>query len=145
MRIRLVARNEALIILLLTCSFFSILFSFYSDVSRTSQEAASYRWANSDTLVFDTQSNWGCPKALSLKVSSMSKYKDNEEGSHHDQLDLGCGFVDLCSVWGQGGQVLSGSSSIETRTQLFLYNSSEEFDQHGQALESESRDEVSCH
>jgi len=110
-----------------------------SDASRRSDDFVSYHWTTKNTLVFETRSNWGHPKALSLKVSSMSKYTEDpdETESHHDQLEMGCGFVDLCPIWKkQDSSSERGSScSIESKTKVYLFDSPEEFDQHGQAVE----------
>mmetsp|Transcript_8501 Transcript_8501/g.19026 ORF Transcript_8501/g.19026 Transcript_8501/m.19026 type:complete len:1924 (+) Transcript_8501:286-6057(+) len=110
-----------------------------SDASRRSKDSASYRWTSNSTLVFETQSNWGFPKALSLKVSSMSKYTDGPDEESHDQSEVGCGFVDLCPIWEQvmhnQGSKQAGSS-MESKTKIHLFDSAEEFDQHGQAVES---------
>ena len=58
---------------------------------------------------------------------------------HGDQSDLGCGFVDLCPIWNQ-----KGGSSYVSKTRIQLYDSAEEFDQHGQAVESSVAKEEVC-
>ena len=110
-----------------------------SDASRRSKESTSYRWTTNNTLVFETRSNWRYPKALSLKVSSLSEYTGDpdEHESHHDQSEMGCGFVDLCPIWKK--QMMNQElkdSSIDSKTKIYLFDSAEEFDQHGQAVES---------
>ena len=117
-----------------------------SDISRRSNDSAMYRWTSNSTLVFETGSNWGYPKALSLKVSSSSKSNDKVdemESSRNDQTDVGCGFVGLCPVWKMVGEESNGSFSIESKTNIYLFDSAGEFDQHGEAVESSSsRQEV---
>lgn len=126
---------------------FHVSYQLGSDVSRKASDCATYRWTANNTLVFETRSNWGHPKALSLKVSSLSNYRDNldEMESHLGQLEMGCGFVDLCPIWEK--QELSshvdGSCSIDSKTKIYLFDSAEEFDQHGEAVESSApREEV---
>ena len=118
-----------------------------SDASRRSNDCAAYHWTTNNTLVFETRSNWGCPKALSLKVSSLLKYTDDpdEIESHHDQVEVGCGFVDLCPIWKeQESSKVGVSSSVNSKTKIYLFDSAEEFDQHGQAVEfSPPREDVS--
>ncbi|KAL9185720.1 hypothetical protein ACHAXT_003497 [Thalassiosira profunda] len=103
-----------------------------SDASRRSQDSATYRWTTNNSLVFETRSNWGHPKAASLKLSTLSKLAGNpdEVDCRNDQTDLGCGFVDLCPLWKQAEE-RTANSSISTTKKIALFDSVEEFDQHG--------------
>ena len=91
--------------------------------------------------MFKTSSNGGHPKTLSLRVSSLSKSTEGHDEEPHEQLEVGCGFADLCPIWQQMNQGGGNSSAIELRTKIHMFDSAEEFDQHGQAVES-SADEV---
>eukprot|EP00584_Thalassiosira_punctigera_P004862 CAMPEP_0172528256 /NCGR_PEP_ID=MMETSP1067-20121228/2704_1 /TAXON_ID=265564 ORGANISM="Thalassiosira punctigera, Strain Tpunct2005C2" /NCGR_SAMPLE_ID=MMETSP1067 /ASSEMBLY_ACC=CAM_ASM_000444 /LENGTH=1254 /DNA_ID=CAMNT_0013312137 /DNA_START=70 /DNA_END=3834 /DNA_ORIENTATION=- len=107
-----------------------------SDSSRRSEDCASYRWTTNNTLVFETRSNWGHPKALSLKVSSVSKSVDDpNETESCDQMEMGCAFVDLCPMW-EKQEKLDDFASVDCKSKIYLFDSAEEFDQHGQAIES---------
>ena len=103
------------------------IYCLSSDASRRSADSSSYRWTSNNTLVFETRSNWGFPKTLSLKVSSMSK-SDGPDEEHRDTSDVGCSFVDLCPIWEQSH--IQGLA-VELKTNVYLFHSSEEFDQHG--------------
>lgn len=80
--------------------------------------------------MFDTRSNWGRPKTLSLKVSSLSKCSDGSVEELHDPSDLGCGFVDLCPMWN-----MKHCANVESKAKIYPFDSAEEFDQHGETVE----------
>lgn len=87
---------------------------------------------SNNTLIFETKSNWGYPKTLSLKVSSSSGHPELATISDDkNQNDVGCGFVDLCDIWKQslGGRA---DSCITRKARIYTFDSAEEFDQHGE-------------
>ena len=116
----------------------------HSDASRRSKDSALHRWTINNTLVFETNSNWGFPKALSLRVSSLSKSTEGHVEESNEPLGMGCGFADLCPIWQQMNQAQGQSSGIELRTKIHLFDTAQEFDQHGDVVES-SADEVRAH
>ena len=66
----------------------------------------------------------------------MSRCTDGPDEESH--AEVGCGFADLCPIWvqilDQGSK--KGSSSADFETKIYLFDSAEEFDQHGLAVES---------
>ena len=89
------------------------------------------RWTENNSLVFESRSNWGHPKTLSLKVSTLSKCTNFPDEEAHDISDVGCGFVDLCPFWKQ----MNNGLAVEGRTKINLFDLAEEFDQHGEAVD----------
>lgn len=108
----------------------------YSDGKWKSKDSLFSRWTTNNTLVFETNSNWGHPKTLSFKVSTLSKSTSSPDVDTHDHYDLGCGFVDLCPVWNSNDGVV-----FEARTKINLFDSAEEFDQHGETIEASAPSE----
>ena len=93
---------------------------------------------NNNTLLFETRSSWGFPKTLSLKVCSISKPKHSDGFDEESRSsDVGCAFVDLCPIWEQ--QIQGSVVPVESKTKVYLFDSAEEFDQHGQANDLSSR------
>ena len=107
-----------------------------SDGKWKSEDSLFSRWKTNNTLVFETSSNWGHPKTLSLKVSTISKCSNFPDVDAHDQYELGYGFVDLCPIWKR-----SDGAAFEARTKVSLFDSVEEFDQHGETIEASSSSE----
>lgn len=107
-----------------------------SDVSRTSQNSVSWHMSGGNTLVFDTRSNWGHPKTLALKVSSVPRRTDRPADELFEPSDLGCGFVDLCPMWN-----MKQCANVESKTKVYLFDSAEEFDQHGETMETSAQEE----
>ena len=101
-----------------------------SSSRRQSDNSMRLLMSDNNTLVFDTRSNWGHPKTLALKVSTLSKGTDSDE--LHDPSDLGCGFVDLCPLWS-----MTQCANVESKTKIYFFDSAEEFDQHGTNVEEE--------
>jgi hypothetical protein len=103
-------------------------FSVQGSVAGVIQESS----ASNNTLIFETKSNWGYPKTLSLKVSSLSVHHElTIISDDKNQNDLGCGFVDLCPVWQRVNEGRK-SSYITAKTRIYTFDSAEEFDQHGE-------------
>lgn len=68
---------------------------------------------------------------------SKSRNDPDKLESLHDRSETGCGFVDLCPMWKeQATNQEAIGSSVDVTTKLYLFNSAEEFDQHGDAVES---------
>jgi hypothetical protein len=108
----------------------------FSDASRMSQNSVSWSMSGSNTLVFDTRSNWGHPKTLVLKVASVSRRTDRHVEESLEPSDLGCGFVDLCPMWNMIRCV-----NVESKTKVHLFDSAVEFDQHGETVETSAQGE----
>lgn len=107
-----------------------------SDGKWKSKDSLFSRWTTNNTLLFETNSNWGHPKTLSFNVSTLSKSTSLPDVDAHDHSELGCGFVDLCPVWKRSDGVV-----FEARTKINLFDSAEEFDQHGETIEASARSE----
>ena len=58
----------------------------------------------------------------------MSKSDGPDEESRGGTSDLGCSIVDLCPIWEQSH--IQGLA-VELKANVYLFDSSEEFDQHG--------------
>ncbi len=86
--------------------------------------------------MFDTRSNWGHPKTLALKVSSVTRRADKPIDDSLEPSDLGCGFVDLSPMWN-----MKRCANVESKTKIYLFDSAEEFDQHGEAVEGSAQGE----
>ncbi len=86
--------------------------------------------------MFETSSNWGHPKTLSFNVSTLSKGTNVPDVEAHDQSEVGCGFVDLCPIW-----KLDDGMVFESRTKINMFDSAEEFDQHGETIEASAPSE----
>lgn len=99
---------------------------------RLSDNSLRLLMSESNILVFDTRSNWGHPKTLAIKVSTLSKGADSFGGELHGPSDLGCGFVDLCPLWS-----MTQCANVESKTKIYLFDAAEEFDQHGTNVEEE--------
>ena len=104
------------------------------------REVISHRWTTGNTLLFETRSNWGFPKTISLKVSRLSKSNDGREeanladdkGTTQGLTEIGCGFVDLCPIWEQISEEIESLPAFDSETKIFLFENAEEFDQHGE-------------
>ena len=104
------------------------------------REVTSHRWTKSNILTFETSSNSGYPKALSLKLSTVSRNIDTRDDINMFDDDMGCAFVDLTPIW-KKVNASSNNPSVNCSTEVFLFNESEElFDQHG--TNERSSDEV---
>ena len=102
-----------------------------SDGKWNSKDSLFSRWTTNNTLVFETSSNWGHPKTLSFKVSTLSKGNNLPDAEAHDQSDVGCGFVDMCPMWKR-----NDGMAFESRAKIYFFDSAEEFDQHGETIEA---------
>ena len=114
--------------LILCFSFCSELYINPQKPSR--REVISHRWTKGNTLTFETSSNSGHPKALSLKISTVS-HVDTRGDMNISDYDMGCAFVDLSPIWRQISQT-SHHSSATSSSRVFLFDvAAELFDQHG--------------
>ena len=104
------------------------VFSVQGSVAGVIQETTQ----SSNTLIFETKSNWGFPKTLSVKVSnSPSRPELTTISDNKNQNDLGCGFVDLCPVWEEAharGDVVCINADVH----VYAFDSAASFDQHGE-------------
>lgn len=112
----------------------STLSELYISPKRPNQrEAISHRWTKSNILVFESSSNSGHPKTLTLKISTVSRHVDSRDDVNMSDDDLGCAFVDLSPIWKQTSQTTT-ESSFSSSARIFLFDETEElFDQHGVA------------
>ena len=99
--------------------------------------------ASSKSLVFETKSNWGYPKTLSLKVSSSSGPEPTTLADDKNQNDVGCAFVDLSPIYRRVHEVYEGAY-INVKSRIYTFDSAEEFDQHGE-VEYRPRGAVELH
>jgi phosphatidylinositol 3-kinase len=99
--------------------------------------------ASSKSLVFETKSNWGNPKTLSLKVSSSSGPELTPLADDKNQNDVGCAFVDLSPIYRRVHEGYEGAY-INAKSRIYTYDSAEEFDQHGE-VEYRPRGAVELH
>lgn len=132
------------------CGYFYHPSELYISPKRPSQrEVVSHRWTKGNTLIFESSSNWGFPKTLSMKISTISRNVDSrddnivldDKGSLTHQSDIGCSFIDLCSIWTQlnyGGL----ASSVGSSARVYLFENAREFDQHGDAEENDTAEAV---
>mmetsp|Transcript_34262 Transcript_34262/g.70148 ORF Transcript_34262/g.70148 Transcript_34262/m.70148 type:complete len:1741 (-) Transcript_34262:116-5338(-) len=112
-------------------------FSVQGSVAGVIQESTS----SNNTLIFETKSNWGYPKTLSLKVASLSGHPElTTISDDKNQNDVGCSFVDLSPVWKQTHGKSEGSC-IDAKAKIYTFDSFEEFDQHGE-VDHETRRSV---
>ena len=113
------------------------VFSVQGSVAGVIQESTS----SNNTLIFETKSNWGYPKTLSLKVASLSGHPElTTISDDKNQNDVGCSFVDLSPVWKQSHGTSDGSC-IDAKAKVYTFDSFEEFDQHGE-VDHETRRSV---
>ncbi|KAL3780653.1 hypothetical protein HJC23_000123 [Cyclotella cryptica] len=122
----------------------------YISPTRPSQrEVVSHRWTKGNTLIFESSSNWGFPKTVSMKIYTISRSVDSrddnvsldDKGSLSQQSDMGCGFIDLCSIWTQLNEGRL-ASSVSLNARVYLFETAEEFDQHGDAEENDMAEET---
>lgn len=120
-----------------------IISELFINPKRSSQrEVISHRWTKGNTLSFETSSNSGHPKTLSLKISTTSRNVDTRDDISGEE-DMGCAFVDLTPLWNQTNQT---SNQSTTSSRVFLFDERGElFDQHGLPERPIHDDEVRLH
>ena len=103
-----------------------------------------YRWTAGNTLLFESRSNWGCPKTLSLKISTAEDATfTDEKGAPPIISEMGCGFVDLCSIWNGPDEESDVRTVITKSAEIHSFENAVEFDQHGEVDDSLASGEVS--
>ena len=102
----------------------------------------SHRWTKNNTLSFESSSNFGLPKTLSLKISTVSRNVDSRDDVNVTNDDMGCAFIDLTTIWKQIKQK-SSDSPINASARVFLFDECGDlFDQHGEAEMHINEEEV---
>jgi len=115
----------------------------YVNPTRSSKRGViSHRWTKNNTLIFESSSNSGPPKTLSLKISTVSRNVDSRDDVNVTNDDMGCAFIDLTTIWKQINQT-SNDSLIDASARVFLFDECEDlFDQHGEAEKNMDGEEV---
>lgn len=101
----------------------------------------THRWHSGNTLFFESRSGWGCPRTLSLRVSSVIFDKNGPEnvsqngsdGKLYNSTEIGYSFIDLKSIWDKAQcspSATERSSSITCTTMVWSFDHCA-FDQHG--------------
>jgi len=110
--------------------------------SRDHCDSKLHRWTAGGTLQFETRSNWGVPKSLSLNVSIKDNASFSDDKSPPLHTEIGCGFVDLSGVW-NGNHSDDNTPRATTQTiRIHSYEDAVEFDQHGEADEWDADEAV---
>jgi Phosphatidylinositol 3- and 4-kinase len=99
--------------------------------------AESHSW-DTGTLTFDTQSSWGAPKTLCLRLSSVALDEQghdqvshtDDNGRLHYSSEEGYCWVDMTPMWKRGN-----GATVSCHAQIWSLEATEAFDQHGDLLE----------